>query len=98
MRAKLKDLLDDEIDAVDPNDPADFMYLADMIVGPVGEPGEESFQVIVCPRVARRTGPTDRQDFRRAAPSRGRRRDVRSAEGPRLARYSRGGSRRRDLA
>jgi len=31
-----------------PEDPANFMFLVQLIAGPLGEPGEESFQFEVC--------------------------------------------------
>ena len=48
MRARLKHLLDDDVERVSTDDPAEFMYLAQMLVGPSDERGEESFNVVVC--------------------------------------------------
>jgi hypothetical protein len=48
MRAELKSLDLDPDPSTLPDDPAEFSFLARMIVGPPGTPGEESFDVTVC--------------------------------------------------
>lgn len=48
MRAQLKHLLDDDLDRLSSDEPSEFVYLAQMIVGPSDGPGEESFDVVVC--------------------------------------------------
>lgn len=48
MRAKLLRVMDDDVTDLSTDDPAEFMYLAYMLVGPSDGPGEEAFQVIVC--------------------------------------------------
>lgn len=48
MRAQLKSLDVDPDPSTLRGDPAEFMLLARMIVGPVDSPGEESFDVTVC--------------------------------------------------
>jgi hypothetical protein len=48
MRAVLKSLDLDPHPSTLPGDPAEFSFLARMIVGPPDTPGEESFNVTVC--------------------------------------------------
>ena len=48
MRAVLKSLDFHPDPSTLPGDPAEFMLLARMIVGPVDSPGEESFDVTIC--------------------------------------------------
>ena len=48
MRAQLKFLALEPDPASLPSDPAEFVLLARMIVGPQDAPGEESFDVVVC--------------------------------------------------
>ena len=48
MRARLKHLLDDDLDRLSTDEPSEFVYLAQMLVGPSDGPGEESFDVVVC--------------------------------------------------
>jgi hypothetical protein len=50
MRAEIRYLLTPDIEPATfvPDDPDRFMFLVEMIAGPAGEPGEESFQFEVC--------------------------------------------------
>lgn len=48
MRAVLKSLEFDPDPSTLSGDPAEFMLLARMIVGPIDSPGEESFDVTIC--------------------------------------------------
>lgn len=50
MRAEIRHLLTPDIDpdSYVPDDPERFAFLVQMLAGPLGEPGEESFQFTVC--------------------------------------------------
>jgi hypothetical protein len=50
MRAEIHHLLTPDIDpeTFAPDDPERFAFLVQMLAGPAGEPGEESFQFEVC--------------------------------------------------
>ncbi|MGW2660734.1 immunity 8 family protein [Nocardia tengchongensis] len=50
MQAEIRHLLTPDIDpdTFVPDDPERFMFLVQMIAGPAGEPGDESFQFEVC--------------------------------------------------